>query len=104
MIAGLLQENETTGIRGVPSLKDVPLLGLLFRNNSLSNTETEIIIAVTCYLVRPVSSKKVNLPTEGLIPASDYEHYFLGRLHGVYAGWEQTTTAWLKGQFGYILE
>ncbi len=40
MIAGLLQENETTSISGVPSLKDVPLLGLLFRNNSLSNTET----------------------------------------------------------------
>ena len=104
MIAGLLQENERTTISGVPSLKDVPLLGLLFRNNSLSNTETEIIIAVTCYLVRPVSSKKVNLPTEGLIPASDYDHYLLGRLHGVYAGREQTTTAWLKGPFGYILE
>ena len=104
MIAGLLQENERTTISGVPSLKDVPLLGLLFRNNSLSNTETEIIIAVTCYLVRPVSSKKVNLPTEGLIPASDYDHYLLGRLHGVYAGREQTTAAWLKGPFGYILE
>ncbi|SVD33530.1 uncharacterized protein METZ01_LOCUS386384, partial [marine metagenome] len=56
------------------------------------------------YLVRPVSSKKVNLPTEGLIPASDYDHYLLGRLHGVYAGGKQTTTASLKGPFGYILE
>ena len=104
MIAGLLQENETNSISGVPFLKDVPGLGLLFRNNSLSNTETEIIIAVTCYLVRPVSSKNVNLPTEGLIPASDYDSYFLGRLHGVYAGGEQTTTASLKGPLGYILK
>ena len=104
MIAGLLQENGTTGIRGVPNLKDVPLLGLLFRSNSLSKVETEIIIAVTCYLVRPVSSSKVNLPTEGLIPASDYDLYLLGRLHGVYAGGNQATTASLKGPFGYILE
>ena len=104
MIAGLLQENERTSISGVQSLKDVPLLGLLFRNNILSKTETDIIIAVTCYLVLPVSPKNVSLPTEGLIPASDYDHYLLGRLHGVYAGGEQTTTAWLKGPFGYILE
>ena len=104
MIAGLLQENETTGISGVPNLKDVPLLGLFFRNNSINKVETEIIIAVTCYLVRPVSATNVKLPTEGFIPASDYDHFLLGRLHGVYAGGEKTTTASLKGPFGYILE
>ncbi len=104
MIAGLLLEQETAGIRGVPGLKDVPMLGSFFRNNSLDNTETELVIAVTCYLVRPVKPKQLSVPSDGIIPPSDYDLYFLGRLQGVYLGGEQTTTASLKGPIGYILE
>jgi pilus assembly protein CpaC len=104
MIAGLLLEQETAGIRGVPGLKDVPILGSFFRNNSLDNTETELVIAVTCYLVRPVEPKQLSAPSDGIIPPSDYDLYLLGRLHGVYLGGEPTTTASLKGPIGYILE
>jgi pilus assembly protein CpaC len=104
MIAGLLQEDETAGIRGVPGLKDVPIFGSVFRNNNVEKTETELVITVTCYLVRPVAPEKISGPTDGLIPASDYDLYLLGRLHGVYLGGEQTTTASLKGPIGYILE
>ena len=104
MVAGLLQEKEINGILGVPGLKDLPILGPLFRNNFISKVATEIIIAVTCYLVRPVSPKTIKIPTEGMIPASDYDLYMLGRLHGVYTGDEKITTASLKGPFGYILE
>ena len=104
MIAGLLQEDETAGIRGVPGLKDVPILGSLFRNNSVEKSETELIIAVTAYLVRPTMPKKIDAPTDGLIPASDYDLYLFGRLHGIYAGGKPTTTASLKGPIGYILE
>ena len=104
MIAGLLQEDETAGIRGVPALKDLPVFGSLFRNNSVEKSETELIIAVTCYLVRPVAPKQVVAPTDGLIPVSDYDLFLLGRLHGVYYGGAKTTTASLKGPIGYILE
>jgi len=104
MIAGLLQEKEISGILGVPGLKDLPILGPLFRNNFISRVDTEIIIAVTCYLVRPVSPKTIKIPTEGIIPASDYDLYMLGRLHGVYTGDEKMAKASLKGPFGYILE
>ena len=104
MVAGLLQEKEINGILGVPGLKDLPILGPLFRNNFISKVDTEIIIAVTCYLVRPVSPKTIKIPTEGIIPASDYDLYMLGRLHGVYTGDEKMAKASLKGPFGYILE
>ena len=104
MVAGLLQEKEINGILGVPGLKDLPILGPLFRNNFISKVDTEIIIAVTCYLVRPVSPKTIKIPTEGMIPASDYDLYMLGRLHGVYTGDEKMTMASPKGPFGYILE
>jgi len=104
MIAGLLQEDETAGIRGVPGLKDVPILGAFFRNNSLQKTESELIIAVTAFLVRPVAPKRITLPSDGLMPASDYDLYFLGRMHGVYFGGKEPATASLKGPIGYILE
>ncbi|MDP6688958.1 MAG: type II and III secretion system protein family protein [Alphaproteobacteria bacterium] len=104
MIAGLLQESETAGVRGVPGLKEMPVLGSLFRNTSTDKSETELIIAVTAYLVRPVAPKKVVTPVDGMIPASDYDIYLLGRMHGVYIGKGETTTASLKGPIGYILE
>ncbi len=104
MIAGLLQENETAGVRGVPGLMDVPGLGSFFRNTSADKSETELIIAVTAYLVRPVSPKQIATPIDGMIPASDYDLYLLGRMHGVYIGEGATTTASLKGPIGYILE
>ncbi len=105
VIAGLLQENETAGIRGVPGLKDVPVMGSLFRSNSLDRAETELVIAVTAYLVRPISPRQVEAPSDNMIPASDYDHFLLGRLHGIYAGTEGTdASASLKGPIGYILE
>jgi len=104
VIAGLLMENETAGIRGVPGLKDLPIWGTLFRNNTLEKTETELIITVTAYLVRPTNPKNIPVPTEGMIPPSDYDLYFLGRMHGVYAGGQENATVSLKGPIGYILE
>ena len=104
MIAGLLQEDETAGIRGVPGLKDLPIFGSILRNNSLNKSATELIITVTCYLVRPTAQKRFSGPFDGLIPASDYDINLLGRLHGVYFGGERTITASLKGPIGYILE
>ena len=97
VIAGLLQENETAGIRGVPGLKDLPRWGSFFRNNTLDKSESELVITVTAYLVRPTTSKKLLVPTEGMILASDYDFYLLGRFHGVYVGGEETATASLKG-------
>jgi pilus assembly protein CpaC len=104
VIAGLLQENSTTGVRGVPGLKDVPILGSLFRNSTLEKAETELIVAVTCFLVRPIDRKNAISPIDGLIPPSDYDLYLLGRLHGVYAGDEGPKPSSLKGPIGYIVE
>ena len=104
MMAGLLQDNLETGIRGAPGLKDLPILGPFFRNNSLQRTESELIVAVTCYLVSPISRQQVSLPTDGLLPPSDYDLYFLGRLHGLYSQKGPQVSQSLKGPLGYIVE
>jgi len=54
-IAGLLQNNSKNGIRKFPGLGDLPVLGALFRSSRYERNETELVIIVTPYLVRPVS-------------------------------------------------
>ena len=63
----------------------VPVLGALFRSVDFAKEETELVIAVTPYLVAPVNIGDIALPTDGFAPASDFDLYFLGRLHDVYA-------------------
>jgi general secretion pathway protein D len=51
VIGGLIGETEQVTESGVPILKDVPLLGLLFKNRSVARTRTEIAIFLTPYVV-----------------------------------------------------
>jgi general secretion pathway protein D len=51
VIGGLIGETEQTVESGVPLLKDLPLLGLLFKNRTVSRERTEIAIFLTPYVV-----------------------------------------------------
>ncbi|MPY69768.1 MAG: type II and III secretion system protein family protein [Alphaproteobacteria bacterium] len=78
-IAGLLQNNMTHDIRKFPGLGDVPVLGTLFRSDSFRREETELVIIVTPYIVRPVSASMLAAPTDGLVPPSDTDRVLHGR-------------------------
>jgi pilus assembly protein CpaC len=65
-IAGLLQTDHTQGNSGLPIAGDIPVLGSLFRDNSFQKKETELVIVVTPFIVRPVNdSSAIHLPTDG---------------------------------------
>ncbi len=108
MIAGLLQNDIQNTVDGFPGLKDIPVLGTLFRSTAFQRNETELIVAVTAFLVRPVDEKSIALPTDGFAPASDFDMYFLGRLHSVYAkpesSGQEALAGGLLGPVGYIME
>ena len=70
MLAGLLRNNTTNSIDKAPFLGDLPILGALFRSSSFRRQETELVIIVTPYLVRPVSGR-LALPTDGYRAPSD---------------------------------
>ena len=53
MIAGLLQNRNANSVEKAPFLGDLPILGTLFRSTSYRRDETELVIIVTPYLVRP---------------------------------------------------
>ncbi len=77
-IAGLLQNNITNSLQKFPWLGDVPILGSLFRSTQFQRDESELVIIVTPYVVRPVSSKRVAAPTDGFIAPSDNQRYMGG--------------------------
>ena len=70
MLAGLIRNNTTNNVDKAPFLGDLPILGALFRSTSFRRQETELVIVVTPYLVRPVSGR-LALPTDGYRAPSD---------------------------------
>gem|GEM_PF-344444 len=82
VIGGLIQ-NETIGISSkVPVLGDLPFLGVLFSTKQYKETEQEVVILVTPYLVDPQSSDQLPklLPGQETRTPDDFELFLEGIL------------------------
>lgn len=79
MIAGLLNNSHNSTVDQTPGLGNIPILGALFRSNRWRRNETELVIVVTPYLVRPVSAGQIALPTDGYRAPHDAARVFLGQ-------------------------
>ncbi|RVC68641.1 type II and III secretion system protein family protein [Mesorhizobium sp. M00.F.Ca.ET.038.03.1.1] len=76
MIAGLLQSQNDITTSRVPGIGKLPVLGPLFSSKSYQRRETDLVIIVTPYLVKPVDpSKKMVEPTDGTRPASAADYF-----------------------------
>lgn len=73
MIAGLLSNTSQNTIEKAPGLGDVPILGNLFRSTNYRKGETELVIVVTPYLVKPVNANDIALPTDGYLKPDEYQ-------------------------------
>lgn len=81
-MAGLLSEQSGATKAKIPVLGDIPLIGALFRYVRHERTESELVIFVTPYLVRPMSAGEVPPPpgtTEDYNP-NDFELFLLGSM------------------------
>ena len=82
-IAGLLQETVTHGTSAIPLLGELPILGALFRSDSFQRNESELVIIVTPFVVRPVSNiAALHQPDEDYVPPTDLERILLLRQVG----------------------
>ncbi len=77
-IAGLLQADSKQTVNEFPGLADIPILGALFRSTDFNRSETELVIIVTPYLVRPVSTAAFSVPTDGFEIPDDYDRIVKG--------------------------
>lgn len=80
MIAGLLSNQMGSSVDKMPGAGDIPVIGALFKSNGWRRNETELMIVVTPYLVKPVSENQIVLPTDGLHTPNDLERVLLGKM------------------------
>ncbi|GAB5455976.1 MAG: type II secretion system protein GspD [Henriciella sp.] len=58
VLGGLITTNSTVDEKGTPILKDIPLLGPAFRNTTLTQDKTELLVLITAYVLRGTQDKR----------------------------------------------
>jgi pilus assembly protein CpaC len=81
-IGGLIKNNLTTNLKGLPMLSEVPILGALFRSTEYQQDRTELVFVVTVHLVKPQPSTNYTLPTDKVGVPSVGAVLLGGRLEG----------------------
>lgn len=84
MIAGLVRDDVRQAVNGLPGLTKIPVLGALFRSRDFVRNETELVIIITPYLVKPVARNDLAKPDDNFNAAGDGPAMFLGRVNRVY--------------------
>lgn len=101
MIAGLVKDNERNNIYKVPGLGDIPILAPLFRSVDFQNNQTELVIAVTPYIVGGSDAKKITLPTDNYKSPSALGAFLFNSLE---KGSKGNINDNLEGDVGLIVE
>lgn len=105
VMGGMMKDDVRQAVSGLPGLKSLPVLGTLFRSRDYQRNETELVIIVTPYLVKPVARTALARPDDGFAPASDATGNFLGRLNRVYGvEGKPAPEGTYRGTFGFIFE
>jgi pilus assembly protein CpaC len=104
-MAGLIQEQTKQAINGLPGLSQLPVLGALFRSRDYVNSQTELMVLVTPYIVRAVAQKDLSRPDDGFANASDPQADLLGSINRIYGAPGQTEPARnYRGTYGFITD
>jgi pilus assembly protein CpaC len=102
-IAGLMQHTTKQQIDAFPGVKDLPVLGALFRSRDFQNAETELVVMVTAYLVNPTSEAALATPSDGYITPTDPETLLLGKLNTVYKKDTKPLTPEAAAPVGFVV-
>jgi pilus assembly protein CpaC len=104
-MAGLIQEQTKRAVNGLPGVDRIPVLGQLFRSQDYVNDETELMVLVTPYIVRPVPESALSRPDDGFVPASDSQSALLAQINRIYGVPARVTPAAnCKCGIGFIID
>jgi pilus assembly protein CpaC len=106
IMAGLIQEDTRQNIDGIPGAKDLPILGQLFRSRDFKQSQTELTVMVTPFIVKPVNERELTNPIDKLSVATDRQTILFGRLNKVYGSQGSGTGkgSTYHGNVGFIVE
>jgi pilus assembly protein CpaC len=103
-VAGLMQHNTKQVIDGFPGVKDLPVLGALFRSRDFADDQTELVVLVSAYLVEPRTESAFVSPTDGFVAPTDPETLLLGRLNATYKKKdEKPVTSQASAPVGFVV-
>jgi pilus assembly protein CpaC len=104
-LAGLLQSQTRQNLSGMPGLMNIPILGTLFRSREYQTGQTELVILVTPYVVRPVARQALARPDDGFAEPADPASVLLGQLNRIYGGpGTVSPKRSYHGNYGFILD
>ncbi len=83
VMAGLISEDSKQALNGIPGLKNIPILGALFRSRDFIKKETELVVIVTPFIVDPVARAKLARPDENFLLPNDVGGYVGGRFNKI---------------------
>jgi len=105
MLAGLIRDTTRQNINGTPGLKQLPILGALFRSRDFVNNQTELVVLVTPHIVRSVAQKQLESPDKNFTDTSDSQAILMGRLNKVYgAKGSGAPHGTYGGNVGFVVE
>lgn len=105
VIAGLLSNKASQDLTGYPGLKNLPVLGALFRSRDFQKNESELVVLVTPYIAKAVAPSKLARPDDGFGWASDVNSDLMGQMNRVYGrDPKRAPVGKFKGNVGFIVE
>ena len=85
-VAGLIQNTLASNASRIPGIEDIPLIGRAAASDTVSSSETELVILVTPEFVNPISNnERLPLPGHQVFEPNDYEFFVNGLLESQYS-------------------
>lgn len=83
-IAGLIADDQSGSITGVPILRNIPIVKLLFSDKGTSRNESELLVLVSPEWVHPLEpeEKPALIPGLDITEPDDWDFYIRGRIEG----------------------
>ncbi len=98
-IAGLIQANQRVSSDKVPGLGDIPILGELFKSDTFSRNESELVILATPYVVQPISNPEAPASPIDLVTGGEGSQRMVVTTSSV-----SSNSGGLSGQAGFVIE
>ena len=83
-IGGLVKDELRNSVSGIPGLKELPILGALFKSRQYQRQQTELVIFVTPYTVDAVPTSAITRPDQNFGLVTDAQSLFLSQINRIY--------------------
>lgn len=103
MIAGILQSQAVKTLQGLPGIKDTPVLGDLLKSRSFERSETELVVMVTPFMVKPFAEAQAEIKAAPE-RANPLSQAFADNIRRTYANKRTMPKDLVEGKaFGYLI-